>query len=172
MEQSGAMLAWEYFHPDEDVPWIVKYVQDRDLWLFNLSESRAINAAISSWPRDFGGWNDALDEGEVMAAGDGAAILRYVDQYTEEMCAQARLVEFAGHKIYCVNAPYKGISEICGQLAEGAAFSMGWSQRHDGKYQYNLRSRGDFDVSALAREYGGGGHKASAGFVQDEPLDL
>ncbi|NIV11578.1 MAG: bifunctional oligoribonuclease/PAP phosphatase NrnA, partial [Aliifodinibius sp.] len=29
---------------------------------------------------------------------------------------------------------------------------------------YSLRSRGDFDVSALAERFGGGGHKNAAGF--------
>ncbi|MGI9862705.1 DHHA1 domain-containing protein [Moorella naiadis] len=33
----------------------------------------------------------------------------------------------------------------------------------------SLRSRGDVDVAAIAREYGGGGHKAAAGFVVKEP---
>jgi len=35
-----------------------------------------------------------------------------------------------------------------------------------------LRSRGDFDVSAVARQFGGGGHKAAAGFSVAAPVHL
>jgi oligoribonuclease NrnB/cAMP/cGMP phosphodiesterase (DHH superfamily) len=31
-----------------------------------------------------------------------------------------------------------------------------------------LRSVGDFDVSEIAKKYGGGGHKNAAGFLNDE----
>ena len=31
----------------------------------------------------------------------------------------------------------------------------------------HFRSRGDFDVSALCKQYGGGGHKAAAGFTSE-----
>jgi len=34
-----------------------------------------------------------------------------------------------------------------------------------GRYQYNLRSRGDFDVSEVAKQFGGGGHAGAAGFT-------
>ena len=35
----------------------------------------------------------------------------------------------------------------------------------DGTFAYSLRSRADdFDVSVVAKEFGGGGHKAAAGF--------
>lgn len=35
----------------------------------------------------------------------------------------------------------------------------------------SLRSRGEFDVSAIAREFGGGGHKNAAGCSFDLPID-
>lgn len=174
MEQSGAALAWQHFFPQGARPWIVDYVQDRDLWTWSLEHSRQVNAAISSWSRSFDAWDRiwVSPAGFEHAISDGIAILRYIDQYTEEMCAHARWVDFVGERVPIVNAPYKGISEICGKLAEQAPFSLGWFQRGDGKYQYSLRSRGDYDVSALARSHGGGGHKNSAGFVSDEQLDL
>ncbi|MBQ9042011.1 MAG: bifunctional oligoribonuclease/PAP phosphatase NrnA, partial [Eggerthellaceae bacterium] len=39
-----------------------------------------------------------------------------------------------------------------------------------GHVRGNLRSKDDTDVSALAREIGGGGHKAAAGFNLNLPL--
>ena len=43
-------------------------------------------------------------------------------------------------------------------------------REQDGKIRGNLRSKDDTDVSALARELGGGGHKAAAGFNLEMPL--
>ena len=36
--------------------------------------------------------------------------------------------------------------------------------RADGRWQFSLRSEGEFDVSAVAQQYGGGGHRNAAGF--------
>ena len=44
-------------------------------------------------------------------------------------------------------------------------------REQDGAVRGNLRSKDDTDVSALARDLGGGGHKAAAGFTLDMPLD-
>ena len=40
----------------------------------------------------------------------------------------------------------------------------------DGVVRGNIRSKDDTDVSILARELGGGGHKAAAGFTLEMPL--
>ena len=36
MNKSGAVLAWEYFFPDEEVPLLFLYIQDRDIWTKKL----------------------------------------------------------------------------------------------------------------------------------------
>ena len=46
--KSGAMLAWEYFHPGTEVPMLIKHISDRDLWKFNIPKSREFNAALWS----------------------------------------------------------------------------------------------------------------------------
>jgi nanoRNase/pAp phosphatase (c-di-AMP/oligoRNAs hydrolase) len=51
-----------------------------------------------------------------------------------------------------------------------APFAAAYFDHADGHRVFSLRSRGDFDVGALARQVGvslgfsGGGHKAAAGF--------
>ena len=56
MEKSGAVLAWEYFHPDKEVPILLEYVQDRDLWQWNLLNSQEVNDLIWSYDRTFEEW--------------------------------------------------------------------------------------------------------------------
>jgi len=48
-------------------------------------------------------------------------------------------------------------------------FAVGWFQRCDGMFQYSLRSRGEVDVSEVAKRFGGGGHVKAAGFVSAKP---
>ena len=40
-----------------------------------------------------------------------------------------------------------------------------------GRIRCSLRSRGDHDVAAVAREFGGGGHRNAAGCTLDMPID-
>lgn len=76
--RSGCRLAWEWLwrnhlrvmeraFPGKNLghpPWIVLYVEARDLWKWNLPYCHQINAAIRSRPFDFSEWdqlNEALD---------------------------------------------------------------------------------------------------------------
>lgn len=165
MERSGAGLARDRFEPELE-SWLVDYVQDRDLWRFALPDSEAVNAYIGTLKQTFEAYQRAHEE---LTATDAARLGRgayaYKAHYVEQMRKQARRVRFAGHDdIPIVNAPYVGTSELVGALSETALFAVGWFQRSDGKIAFSLRSRGEFDVSALAERFGGGGHKNAAGF--------
>lgn len=169
MERSGAGLAWDHLHPEERRPWLVDYVEDHDLWRFKLPASKAVNSYVGAVPRgDMAIWDNLANRNVGEVALMGAAVEMKVDSYVADMCRQARLLTVVGHiDIPVVNAPYINTSELVGKLAESAPFAVGWYQRSDGKYAYSLRSRGEFDVSALAKKFGGGGHKNAAGFVAD-----
>ena len=54
---SGAVIAWEHFHPGEPVPQLLSYVEDRDLWKWDLWRSRQVNRALMSYEMDFGTWD-------------------------------------------------------------------------------------------------------------------
>jgi phosphoesterase RecJ-like protein len=49
---------------------------------------------------------------------------------------------------------------------------MGWWQSADSRINYSLRSKGNLDVGALAKKYGGGGHQNMAGFQVDLPIHI
>jgi len=55
-----------------------------------------------------------------------------------------------------------------------APFSVSYCDRADGKRSYSLRSRNGFDVSVVAKAFGGGGHHkegkgGAAGFTLAAP---
>jgi len=64
-----------------------------------------------------------------------------------------------------VNANALFASELGNLLAEqSGTFGLIWQLSGDGEIKASLRSKGDFDVAAIAARYGGGGHRNAAGF--------
>lgn len=185
MNESGASLAWEYFYkPDIPgqrwVPEIIKYVKDRDLWQFQMPSSKEISAWLHSFPLDFEGWNwlnyCLTDDAEYHSSvAEGKAILRSQQQQIETMCRHVQWVTLAGHSVPCVNATV--LFSECGDYLcnkfPAAPFAAYYLDRNDGRQQWGLRSRNGFDVSMVAKHYGGGGHPAAAGFTILRPkIDL
>jgi oligoribonuclease NrnB/cAMP/cGMP phosphodiesterase (DHH superfamily) len=78
----------------------------------------------------------------------------------------AHPVELRGRRVEAVNER-QNRSAIGHELAERAAYGhrIGLVYRVTGeRVDVSLYSVGDLDVSALAAEYGGGGHRNAAGF--------
>ncbi len=142
-------------------------MQDRDLWRFALPHSREVNAFLQSRDLAFEAWDEIdssnMSVGEAATRGRGA--LDYIDRYVKQLSPNARHMTFGDHPDIPVINTTTAISELVGALAESAAFAVGWFERGDGKLVYSLRSRGDFDVSEVAKQFGGGGHKNAAGFT-------
>lgn len=167
MERSGARLTWEHFFPDVQPHWLVLYAEDRDLWAWKLWESRAVNAALASYPHDFAVWDEMGKRHHLPSLGlvnEGRAILRYQQQLVDHLCQHAREVVIDGQRVLAVNTPLL-ISEVAGKLAENRPFGACWFETEDGLTVWSLRSTDQgVDVSEVARRQGGGGHKRAAGF--------
>ena len=83
------------------------------------------------------------------------------------------MAQLAGYTVPVAAAPVHE-SEVAGELCieRNTPFAAAFYQRADGLYSYSLRSRSDFDVSAIARLYGGGGHQQAAGFAVPHPAHV
>jgi phosphoesterase RecJ-like protein len=53
----------------------------------------------------------------------------------------------------------------------GVRVAILFRELHDGRTKISLRSTGDADVAAIAREFGGGGHVKAAGAIVPEGLE-
>ncbi|MGH7165856.1 MAG: phosphoesterase [Nitrospiraceae bacterium] len=158
-KKSGAVMAWEWAHTDP-VPWLLQYVQDKDLWHWALPASREINAALASYPFDFYVW-DGLRQ-ETLEA-EGRAILRYENELVDKLAAEAVPVSFHGETVPAVQSAVL-TSQIGERLSRQHPFCLIWHDR-DGRRYFSLRSRADGpDVASVATAYGGGGHTHAAGF--------
>jgi len=204
--KSGAMLAWEYFHPGTEVPMLIQHIDDRDRWQFKMEGSRELHAALASYkPWTFDQWwrlfYDKPGLGTNKRADmirEGAAILRAHNQHVQAALKQARLCQIIkpekqrGHRVeppwshrvsgpnhlgyfdeayvsgLAVNAPAFLASDLGHELAnKSGTFGLVWSMAGDGKIHCSLRSNGDYDVSAIAKAFGGGGHRNASGFSTD-----
>jgi uncharacterized protein len=182
MDRSGAGLALDYFYPglresyDTPLSRLVQYVEDRDLWRFKLPFSKEINAWIQSFDIDLETWFSTVGPQFSIdnARHEGISLLRLENKYIKQICQNAKL-----KKIREYIAPYVQtsilMSEVCDYLIKNYPgnypFAFYSFDRKDGKTQYGLRSRSNFDVSVIAKSFGGGGHKQAAGFELDKPLE-
>lgn len=177
MKRSGAMIAWDEFMECR-APRFLEYIQDRDLWAKQMPYHEEVTAYIQSFERTFQNFDTleavlTTEAGVDDAVNLGRAILQYKNQKVNEMCAQAVYVNLGDYKnIPAVNCPYVFASDVGNRLLEifqDAPLSAYWFYRNDKVWQWGLRSRQteDVDVSAIAKLYGGGGHKHAAGFEGD-----
>lgn len=177
MNKSGARMAWEYFHPDKPVPKLIEYIEDRDIWKWELPSSEEINSNIFSYPLDFSTFSvlcsmleqDAYLESFIK---EGEAISRSKLRYIENVAQFAKVTElpadfgpYSGDKCVVVNAPYTNISDLLHYLCEKYKLpTIGFFKRQDNIWQYSFRSTNDMaDVSMWAKHIGGGGHRNASG---------
>jgi len=161
-EYSGAVLAWHFLY-GEKPPDILRYVQDYDLWKFELPFSKEVNRYIASLAEDFEIW-DTFDLEEAVSIGKG--MVRLQEDQVRRASKRARFGMMDGYRVPILNLT-ENISEtgnyIC-QENPTSLFSVSYFDRADGKRTYSLRSIGKFDVSLIAQNFGGGGHRNAAGF--------
>lgn len=171
LNKSGAHLAWDYCcevnqvpQAGRDLPWLVSYTEDRDLWLWKLPNSHEVNANLRSHPLDFQVWNDLSLRAPQDLVEGGRAILRNEAQVVDQHVVHAAEITIQGWKVLWVNATTL-TSDIGHQLAKGRPFGVTWFRRQDGEFQLSLRSTDDgIDVAEVAKSFGGGGHERAAGF--------
>jgi len=178
MAKSGAVLAWEYFHPEKPVPLLLQYVQDRDLWTWKLKGTKPLGFALPFYKDDMQSWDmlasastvsdDHLDESSYLgrAVASGTAIQRYCEAKVEGAVKGVRIVQYNGGDLKCglINATHL-ISEIGNEIYTklDVDFSVSYFFHHEGYAVLSFRSQGDFDVSVLAKALGGGGHRNASG---------
>ena len=172
MNRSGAGMAWDYVMAHHARPKFINYLEDRDLWRRQLPHSDEFTIALRSYPQDFFVWDQlAWDNGVERLISEGTHIQRYYRGRVEDLkrCAYVAIMGSATCRIS--NAPYFAASEVAGELCgDDVDFGASYFEVRDGLWQYSLRSRGEFDVSKVALEYGGGGHRNAAGFTVPEPV--
>lgn len=159
VNRSGAGITADYF--SLRTPFI-NYIEDRDLWKMSLPNTLEFSLAERSYPQDFEIWDrfsvDKLIE-------EGKVIKRYYDLRCNEIIKTATTRNIKSHSVPVANGIYHFASDVSNILAENKPFAATWY--FDGtRYNFSLRSKDNgIDVSDIAKQFGGGGHKHAAGFA-------
>lgn len=184
MELSGCQLTWDYFHKSPR-PWFVDYVGDRDLWKFELPNSKLINIALIEldylkleelnslydMTKDEENKKKLIERHMIPAA-------KILDRKNEKMLNAAmgsslqKVIKINDLK-YDVWVVSGGIltSELGNRLMQK---KFNNNQLPDFVFLFDYRFKDDLwkvslrseivDVSVIATSFGGGGHPKAAGF--------
>lgn len=183
---SAAFMTWLYCFPDwEEPPDIVADVSLWDTWQWkkyeNPEEIEAIQFYLRSlsltpesddWTILFGVLRTNVLYRDFVRAGQH--MVRYQRSQNELAAKKIFVTHLGDWPVVALNSPNVSsvvFDSIRDRYPEINIFlSFNWV---DGHWICSLRSDGNFDVSALAREYGGNGHPGAAGFECDElPFEL
>ena len=165
MTRSGAGLTWDFFFPGQPRPPLINHIEDRDLWLFKLEGTREIMADLFSYPQDFATWDRLFADEINWIRLDGVAINRqHQKTVTDLVSITKRRMLIGGHDVPVANLPHMFASDAGQLMAEGELFAGSYFDTPDGR-TFSLRSTdAGMDVSEIAKQYGGGGHRNAAGF--------
>ena len=168
MSKSGARLAWEFFQPNRAVPDLVRFVEDRDIWVWQYPESPAFLAALDMEPMDLPRWAEiAAFTPEQLSAfmARGHAMDEKFSKLAADIAEGAQPISFNGQQGVMVNAPGMFHSLVGDTLAkQSGSFALMWTAGKGGVVKVGLRSRSGFDCIPLAESMKGGGHAQACGF--------
>jgi|TARA_Y100000310_G_scaffold30311_1_gene28827 oligoribonuclease NrnB/cAMP/cGMP phosphodiesterase (DHH superfamily) len=166
MTHSGARLAWDFFHPGKEAPKFIDYIEDRDIWKWELPYSKEFSAAFDMVPFEFEEFEKFEDDSVFDdAVKRGSYILAYAKTVVKKICEKASSRKFEGQDVLVVNASH-WMSEIGARLAPDCDFAIIWYYDHQDNFiKVSIRSFHDkVDASEIAKKFGGGGHRKAAGF--------
>ncbi len=185
MNLSGTGLAWNYFHPNEEMPLFLQMIQDRDLWTWKLIFSKdfcdgfLFNTSLSSNFQDSFTLFDELYEepNKINKYIEFGSILKKKKEKTLYGIVKSTkkvynyIFNDKEYKVQIVNCDHELASDLGSMLSKGenCDFAVLWRYDHNSeKYWLSLRSTDKADVSEIAKSFGGGGHKNAAGCTIDE----
>lgn len=187
LEHSAARMAWSHFQhlaaedscQSHQCPELIDYIEDRDLWKWQLPQSREVSAALYSYPHDFPVWQQLVDDpnGIQRLKSEGETLLRAQRQEVQRLANAAFMQPVPGHHqpVPQVNTQ-TFVSEVCHELLArfpetpfAAAYHHAVNAAGEPVTKFSLRGRNEgenrFDVATLAEQNGGGGHPSAAGFT-------
>lgn len=170
MVKSGATLAWETLHGGEP-PWLLRHIEDRDLWQFKFDESRPLHAALTARDWTFEQLDDLVRGGNGALARlsvIGTALLeKHSRDVRDILKSNERWMHIAGSNVPVCNAPFTMASDLghvlCATNRDSPFSAVYWDTAAHRRFSLRSLPEGA-DVSKIAEQFGGGGHAHAAGF--------
>jgi oligoribonuclease NrnB/cAMP/cGMP phosphodiesterase (DHH superfamily) len=179
INHSGSVMSWNFCFPDVEAPFLLKCVEDRDIWKWKIPNSKTYLSVIDSYPKTLESW--AIMEIELESPElrkkflvEGEAIERYSDILIDRLSRNSYLKKVQGYEIPIVNAPLFQ-SEVLEKLSEEFPFAIGYyfnGKNYICSLRSNKKNPNAVNVSEIALKIakGGGGHFNASG-CQIDSLD-
>ena len=176
MARSGAVMAWEFLFPNTEVPPVLLYIQDRDIWAWKMPMSREVSEVMA---RAYD-WSQPLDEQLARVTENNRMLREEFDKVTVKGSIIRETTErlVAAHAdswfwvtvndveipaAFCHPVLASDTGNVLASLPENEEkTAVCISAGHDGKYGLSFRSVNG-GAKALALSLGGGGHPNAAG---------
>ncbi|KAL4458550.1 hypothetical protein ABPG75_013415 [Micractinium tetrahymenae] len=196
MERSGAAISFDYFQPQGLTPeqqQMFKYIEDADLWRWQLPDSKAFSAGLASLQLEFdasrnpGIFDQLLAQTPAGLIARGRPILAEQRRLVGEAVSQAYVVRLGGAAsaergwgrclAVTVGEELSRLrSQLGNALAEESARrglrAMGLvayveaAMNDPARIKVSVRSIGEGeDTTAISEAYGGGGHRNASSFI-------
>jgi hypothetical protein len=179
VEECGTSLTWKHLFPGQAPPPVIAYIKDKDLWRWELPDSRAIaEGLLATFKGDrFDGILEA-DLAEMARIGKPAldALAARVAEAVKAGAVIERPYGLAGVRALALrcNQDQNAIGEqACLPVSAGGLgydLAILYYKKPGGVWVHSLRSA-RLDCSAIAVARGGGGHPTSACYLDRIPFD-
>lgn len=171
--KAACELIWEFLHPGETIPEAVWLLGRYDVWDLEANP-RVVPFQYGMMYEDIPvddqeGWRTVVEDRGyhiTRIVQTGRIIQRSIEQgfrgTAEYACFE---IEWEGMNWIAINGPYRGsgvFKSVFDPRRHHGMLSFFWNGK---EWRFGMYSdREDVDVSAVAKKYGGGGHKGAAGF--------
>lgn len=173
LEHSGAVLTWLTYRTSQsqEVPMILLYIEDRDLWKFQYEATKAVHVALQhklqsrySSFENFSMLTNPVYLAELLE--QGTAMLDMQKAIIDSSMKSIYIIGMLGEQCFIVNTLPTLSSDTCQAIRDLYPLSsMQATYSVIGNLvTYSLRSQGEVDCAKIAEHFGGGGHKNAAGF--------
>src|SRR4051812_22316489 len=178
-EECGTSLTWRCLFPDQAPPPVIPYIRDKDLWRWELPDSRAIAAGLLlTFKGDrFDGLLE-VDLAEMARIGKPAleALAARVAESVKTGVVIDSPYGLAGKRALAVNCnqDQNDVGDhICLPVSAGGLgydLAILYYRKGTGNWVHSLRSGTTVDCAAIASARGGGGHFSSACYLAKDPF--
>ena len=184
MKKSGAVLTWEYFFPDQQVPLLLLYIQDRDIWIKEMENTDAVAVALQDMDKDIRKietWKYYLNDSNVPElVQKGLSVLHHQKKVLNKLEKSSYLDtwyiivdgQFKEFKVAVSNSPTLQSDLGSRLISESEKFREADFAAiyyfNGNKTIFSLRSCNDKqDISIIVKLFGGGGHRNAGGCTID-----
>jgi oligoribonuclease NrnB/cAMP/cGMP phosphodiesterase (DHH superfamily) len=182
-QYAGCELTWMHFYQETPRPVAVDMIGKYDSWRWIKESAREqknildfmMGCQLEDYEPNDSYWNELLGSYSDKAQeiiNDGNIIRRYESRQDLLLCERAAwLNEWEGGRWLVCNT-MKASKTVFDPYIQAHDLDVHgiitWYQMPDRRIKFSLRSdHPDIDCSAIAKKYGGGGHKGAAGYITD-----